>query len=195
MGLPLRAKGAARAARAARARGAQRRSSRPARRTRAPQEEESAIVFVSRCAHKRRAATNDGGDANARDTAVEPPSFVVHSSVPFALAKLRDGADTAVVGTELLERVRALLPGLPPPADSRTQLWRFSQVRVPIHAERAAHALSADGEPPLLIAGDAFSAHGSRFDGCYESARDAAEQLLAQLGLDAARPGAPPSAL
>jgi len=82
--------------------------------------------------------------------------------------------------------VRALLPGLPEPVETRTTLWRLSQVRAPLESAHAAHTL-ADGDAPLILAGDALSKHGSRFDGCFESAHAAASALRTGLGLRAPR--------
>lgn len=121
---------------------------------------------------------------------------MLHSSVPYALGKMDSGATVAQVGAELLGEAQALLPGLPAPAEARTIIWRYSQVRTPIapKGSPAAHAI-VGGDAPLILAGDAFSKLGSRFDGCYESAHAAAEILRAQLRLPSAAPGAPASAL
>ncbi|KAG8463200.1 hypothetical protein KFE25_011197 [Diacronema lutheri] len=137
-----------------------------------PKEEDDAVVFLSKCAAKRDAS--------------EPPSLVVHSSVPFALSKLKESVDPDDATAELLARVRALLPGLPEPVETRTTLWRLSQVRAPLESAHAAHTL-ADGDAPLILAGDALSKHGSRFDGCFESAHAAASALRTGLGLRAPR--------
>jgi renalase len=135
-------------------------------------QEEPALVFASRCAAKRGRVSD------------EPPSLVVHSSVPFALA--RRGADADAAGAEMLAALRARWPDMPAPLEARTTLWALSQVRRPLAGAPAALALG-DG-PPLIVAGDALSRHGSRFDGCVESARRAAQLLGEQLGLPAPRP-------
>ncbi|KAJ1618468.1 hypothetical protein T492DRAFT_1092239 [Pavlovales sp. CCMP2436] len=134
-------------------------------------EEDPDLVFISLCAAKR-------GRTDA-----EPPSVLVHSSVPFALRRM-DSAATADVGAEMLIKLRGLLPGLPSPADSRTLLWRWSQVRKPLALPGGQAAIDlGEGGPPLVLAGDAYSEYGSRFDGCYDSARAASTLLLKQLGI------------
>mmetsp|Transcript_13035 Transcript_13035/g.37283 ORF Transcript_13035/g.37283 Transcript_13035/m.37283 type:complete len:97 (+) Transcript_13035:3-293(+) len=87
----------------------------------------------------------------------------------------------------MLEAVRRRLPWLPSPLATSLHTWRVSQVRrplaslpggracIPLRASRGAEQRKL---PPLILASDAFSQHGSRFDGCVQSGEDAAAVLL-----------------
>lgn len=140
--------------------------------------EDDTLVFLSHDAAKR-----DPGSSGGRN----PPTLLAHSSVPFGLARIREGTSDAAVTDVMLASVRKLLPWLPEPEEHRLHLWRSSQVRYPLEGlERPCAPLRAAGtaavdSPPLVLAGDAFSSLGSRFDGCVESGESAAETLTSQL--------------
>lgn len=135
-------------------------------------DEEPSLAFLSRCAAKRGVG------------AAEPPALLAHSSVPFALARTELAADDASARDELVESVRRLLPGLPAAREVRLMRWTYSQVRTPLALGAAAIGVGADapsGRLPVVLAGDALSAYGSRFDGCLDSARAACAVLSASL--------------
>jgi predicted NAD/FAD-dependent oxidoreductase len=147
-------------------------------------DEDPDLVFLSACASKRGVGARAGAGA---DEHAEPPSLLVHSSVPFALKRMAT-METVAVGVEMAAKLAVLLPGMPPPAETRASVWRYSQVRKPLNSAPAALALG-DERLPLILAGDAYSVHGSRFDGCYDSARRASELLLPCLGGGSAEHG------
>jgi hypothetical protein len=62
--------------------------------------------------------------------------------------------------------------------------WGISQVRTPLELPGGAACwrIAPLDAPPLILAGDAFSPLGSRFDGCIQSGEDAAKELLATFG-------------
>ena len=166
-------------------------------------EEDDALVYIGWDSAKRAARPD------------EPPSLIVHTSVPYGIRILKrrgsGGAggeavattavtyDEAEVTTDLLSRTRKLLPWLPPHELAVLKAWRISQVRTPLalplggaclclapsSAVETAGAGTAEGgggaPPPLVLAGDAFSPLGSRFDGCVQSGEQAAKELLAAL--------------
>jgi len=145
-------------------------------------DEDDAIVYVAI-------------DSARRADHVGPVSLTVHSSVPYGLRMMGSGADDAAVQADLLGRLNKLLPWLPPPAASTLRRWPISQVRFPLPdsllpggpclplvppnepAEGGAGAAPAG----LVLAGDAFTPLGSRFDGCVRSGAAAADALLGQL--------------
>ena len=55
------------------------------------------------------------------------------------------------------------------------------QLRPPPPAAGATPSETRPQPPPLVLAGDAFSPLGSRFDGCVQSGEQAAAALLAAL--------------
>ena len=154
--------------------------------------------------------TSSGTDGAADGTGNgEANSLIAHTSVPFGLRTFAAGTSEDVVCADLRRRVQALLPWLPTPSDAVLKPWRLSQVRYPIAlppdaacvelrppgtagTSGAGEATPSAAEPPpplLLLAGDAFSPLGSRFDGCVQSGVQAAEVTLRALGLGA--PGTP----
>ena len=78
-------------------------------------------------------------------------------------------------------------PWLPEPESLVLRPWRVSQVRYPVALPGGAACLplrpAAGGRaaPALVLAGDAFSPLGSRFDGCVQSGESAAAAVLAAL--------------
>ena len=146
--------------------------------------EDDAIVYVAHDSAKR-------GDAAGA------VSLVVHTGVPYGIrAMLKSRTPAADVEADLRARVQALLPWLPAPASTVLTPWRVSQVRYPVALPTgaaclplrpppaAAPAAASDEEeaPALVVAGDAFSPLGSRFDGCVQSGERAAEAVLAAVG-------------
>jgi len=134
------------------------------------------------------AATGAGGDEEPETC----PAVVIHTSVEFGRMYLETAP--ALVEPVILEHVRRLLPDLPTPVETKCHRWRYSQVtqgyRGPAPfaageaaaagdaaatADRPAFAVLAVDDPPLVLAGDAFTT--SNFDGCAESAAAAAELL------------------
>lgn len=135
------------------------------------------IVFLSLDSAKRGAST--------------PPTLLAHSSVPFGLKHVKAGSPESDVQDEMMAAVRRRLPWLPHPIGARLYTWEVSQVRHPmaglpnnraclrVRPPPAAAAAARDGWcPPLVLAGDALSVHGSRFDGCVNSGEDAAAEML-----------------
>lgn len=118
------------------------------------------------------------------------PTLLAHSSVPFGLQNVQSGTSDQQVQAEMMAAVHRRLPWLPPPIGIRLHTWRVSQMRRSLQglpADRACLAVpppgaAPEGGPPLILAGDAFSVHGSRFDGCVQSGEDAAATLLEALG-------------
>ena len=122
----------------------------------------------------------------------------MHTSVPYSLSQLAKGTPEEEVRDELLRRVNSLLPWLPPHTCANMKTWQVSQVRYPIalpgNGPTACWPLApedggrADGtdvtSPPLVLAGDAFSPLGSRFDGCVQSGEEAATELARALGVE-----------
>jgi predicted NAD/FAD-dependent oxidoreductase len=111
---------------------------------------------------------------SAKRGAAGPPTLVAHSSVPFGLKRAASKSPDHLVQGEMMEAVRRRLPWLPNPSAAKLYTWSVSQVRKPIDNLPAGRACLhvpppagvPEGAPPLLLAGDAFSVHGSRFDGC-----------------------------
>ena len=97
------------------------------------------------------------------------------------------------VEADLIRRLHKLLPWMPEHAHASLKVWRVSQVRHPIplpgagtHAclDLSSAPATTDGPiPPLVLAGDAFSPLGSRFDGCVQSGEQAASAVLKALEL------------
>jgi renalase len=137
------------------------------------------IRYVSYDSAKRAAG---GGGSSPGSTPPPPPqqqqqllSVVVHTSVGFGSQHLEEDKDAVVPG--IMERLHALLPGLPPPVATRGHKWRYSQVTAPTAPPFAgAVRVAAGGDPPLVLAGDGFTA--SHFDGCVASAEAAVRALL-----------------
>ena len=154
-------------------------------------DEDDAIVYLGHDSAKRAS----GRSAAADDATTELMSLIVHTSVPYGIKRLKEGAAEADVTADLLERVRKLLPWLPEPEHVLLKPWRVSQVRTPLAlpaeapsacwlltpTESAAADSAAASAPPLVLAGDAFSPLGSRFDGCIQSGEGAAKAMLAAL--------------
>uniref|UniRef100_A0A3P8URL9 Renalase, FAD-dependent amine oxidase n=1 Tax=Cynoglossus semilaevis TaxID=244447 RepID=A0A3P8URL9_CYNSE len=95
------------------------------------------------------------------------PSLVVHTSVDFGLQHLDQDKD--LVQPVIVEELQRLLPDLPQPISVKCQKWRYSQVLTAV-PDSPGHMTVSD-QPPLLLAGDAFT--HSNFDGCVESALSA----------------------
>jgi len=136
-------------------------------------EEDNRLVFVSYDSAKRQTRG--------------APSLLVHSSVPFGLARMRAKVPTATVEAELLESLWRVLPGLPQPLSVLVHPWEYSQVRYPLEMDNGATsfllqpALTQGAVPPLVLCGDAFSPLGSRFDGCIQSGDHAATTVIEAL--------------
>ena len=141
-------------------------------------------------------ATKRGGAPGGAPSGAPPSlvSLVAHTSVPYGIKTLQAGTSEAEVQHELLGRVRKLLPWLPEPASAVLRPWRTSQVRFPLALGDGAACMQLRPPPPpagtspsespppaLVLAGDAFSPLGSRFDGCVQSGEQAAAALLAAL--------------
>jgi renalase len=112
-------------------------------------------------------------------------TLLVHASKDFSIA---NGAQVAKAGIpheildkvkfEMQESIQKLIPGLASASPSNVHMhrWLYSQVTDRfIHPdecqkEEDAGCFVADSDPPLILAGDAFSTHGSKFDGCIQSA-------------------------
>ena len=100
---------------------------------------------------------------------------------------MKEGAEEEEVKADLLGRVNKLLPWLPTPRESILRAWRLSQVRTPLALPSGAACwllappAGVERASPLVLAGDAFSPLGSRFDGCVQSGEQAAAALLAAL--------------
>lgn len=171
-------------------------------------DEDDAIVYLGYDSAKRlggpaevAAAAAAPQSASSADAA--PLSLIVHSSVPYGIKNLKAAASEEHVQQDLLGRVQKLLPWLPPPEQSVLKVWKLSQVRYPIPLP---HRPAADGAgvaaaaapvacwplappdaqaavatPPLILAGDAFSPLGSRFDGCVQSGEGAAQAMAKAL--------------
>ena len=146
-------------------------------------EEDDALVYLAHDSAKRQAETQ----------AADPVSLIAHTSVPYGLKHLKAATDDEVVKDDLTQRVRKLLRWLPEAQHSVLRTWTVSQVRTPLSLPagascwRLAPPGSAGGDgtvvaPPLILAGDAFSPLGSRFDGCVQSGEAAARELLAAFG-------------
>jgi predicted NAD/FAD-dependent oxidoreductase len=145
--------------------------------------EDDSIVYVGHDSAKRHAHAASG-----------PVSLIVHTSVPYGIKGVREGRPDADVTADLSARVRKLLPWLPTPRDSVLRTWSVSQVRTPLALPPAAAGApaaacwplappaDAAGAPPLVLAGDAFSPLGSRFDGAVQSGEAAAAALAAAFG-------------
>lgn len=119
----------------------------------------------------KRAACGGGGAAGQQQQQLL--SVVVHTSVGFGAQHLEEDKDAAV--PHIMERLRALLPGLPTPVATRGHKWRYSQVTAPA-APPFGGAVRVATDPPLVLAGDGFTA--SHFDGCIASAEAAVRVLL-----------------
>ena len=136
--------------------------------------EDDAIVYISHDSAKR-------GDSKGA------PSLVVHTSVPYGLHHIKNATPDDAVAAELRAKISSLLPWLPEPASVALKTWKVSQVRYPVAlAEgsacltlRPSHRLAP--APALVLAGDAFSPLGSRFDGCVQSGDQAAAAVLTAL--------------
>jgi renalase len=158
--------------------------------------ENEVLRYVSYDSRKRGVAGAAAGDeaagAGAGADAEACPSVVIHTSVEFGAMYLETAP--ALVEPVILEHVRRLLPDLPTPVETKCHRWRYSQVTrgyagpVPFAALAGAPADACAGgdapparavlavdDPPLVLAGDAFTA--SNFDGCAESAAAAADLL------------------
>ena len=160
-------------------------------------EDDDALVYLCHDSAKRGGAPGGApGDAPGGGPGGAPPSLislVAHTSVPYGIKTLQAGVSEAEVQRELLGRVRKLLPWLPEPASAVLRPWRTSQVRFPLalgdgaacmqlRPPPPAGAVASEPPPPVLVlAGDAFSPLGSRFDGCVQSGEQAAAALLAAL--------------
>ena len=146
--------------------------------------EDDALCYVGFDSHKRALAgahdgDSGGGGSGGGSSSSSSPSVVVHSSTAFGAAHAHE--DPTAVGGVLLERLRVLYPGLPPPASVKHHRWLYSQVTLPFPG--AAHepgAVLACAAPPLILGGDSFS--GSSFEGCVASARAAVAALRRALG-------------
>ena len=157
--------------------------------------EDDAIVYLGYDAAKRSGSSAHVAAAAATEKTTSPSpsvSLIVHSSVPYALQRLAANTPDHEVVADLRSRVDKLLPWLPNPSASMLKVWRISQVRHPLPLPSAPEGKQAttacwpltppvgaeDGTPPpLVLAGDAFSPLGSRFDGCIQSGEDAAHAM------------------
>ncbi|KAL3877396.1 hypothetical protein ACJMK2_035107 [Sinanodonta woodiana] len=103
------------------------------------------------------------------------PSLCVHTSVPFGIQNVEE--DKEKVKAVIIEHLKEVLPDLSDPIEVKSQKWRYSQVQNSYTGSPGCVVLSEN--PPLILAGDAFS--HSNFDGCIESAiavRQALSDLL-----------------
>jgi renalase len=156
--------------------------------------EDDAIVYIGHDSAKRLGGTADAGGA-----AAAPVSLIVHTYVPYGLKRIAAGATEEEVAADLIARTRRLLPWLPEASSSVLRTWRVSQVRTPLalpaaggEADGAARPVACwplapppatgSAAPPIVLAGDAFSPLGSRFDGCMQSGEDAAAAMARALG-------------
>jgi len=136
-------------------------------------EEDERLVFISHDSAKRGASP--------------APTLLVHSSVPYGIRQQRAKTEERQIEAELLESVQRQLPWMPTPASVALHTWRHSQVRYPVAGLQGASfslvppAGGGSDAPTLILAGDAFSALGSRFDGCVESGEHAACSFLKSL--------------
>uniref|UniRef100_A0A7S4F1L3 Amine oxidase domain-containing protein n=1 Tax=Chrysotila carterae TaxID=13221 RepID=A0A7S4F1L3_CHRCT len=126
------------------------------------------IVFISYDSAKRGAGI---------------PSLMVHSSVPYGIKQMKQGASLQAVQAEMLESLRRVMPALPAPEEVAIYPWEHSQVRYPLDLPDGAacvvlNDVQGAASAPLVLAGDAFSSLGSRFDGCAQSGEHAARALL-----------------
>ena len=137
--------------------------------------DDDAIVYLAHDSAKR--GGEDGGAV----------SLVVHTSVPYGIRALKAAEPEESVLADLRARVGKLLPWLPEPESLVLRPWRVSQVRYPMALPVGAACLplrppaGGHAAPPLVLAGDAFSPLGSRFDGCVQSGESAAAAVLAAL--------------
>lgn len=122
-----------------------------------------------------------------------PASVVLHTSVPFGV----DNVERTVPEMEpiLKEALQRSFPNLPMPKAVKCHKWRYSQVlyycwlkryiiikyccQVTKSYEGQPGALELSAEPPLLVAGDAFT--HSNFDGCVTSADKVVKLLTAAM--------------
>lgn len=151
-------------------------------------EEDDALVYL--CHDSAKRASGDGGDGASGGTGLV--SLIAHTSVPYGIRRIvKEGAAEEDVVGELQGRVKKLLPWLPEPTIASLKTWRVSQVRTPLALAggaacwRLAPPAGGDGDaPPLVLAGDAFSPLGSRFDGCVQSGEHAAKAVLEALQVE-----------
>ena len=145
-------------------------------------DEDDAIVYLGHDSAKRAAP------------AATPVSLIIHTSVPYGIRLIKEGAAEDDVAADLLARVKKLLPWLPEPQQVVVKTWKVSQVRTPLALPEAAPTTAcwlltpptttpdaAAPPPPLVLAGDAFSPLGSRFDGCIQSGEGAAQAMVKAL--------------
>lgn len=106
------------------------------------------------------------------------PSLVVHSSIGYAPANGNPDKETGCA--VLLQRLQKLYPALPEPVAVKSHRWLYSQVTDPCAPVGSAGshpsgygigAVLAHAAPPLVLAGDSFTA--SHFEGCIASAQAA----------------------
>ncbi|XP_001363196.2 renalase isoform X1 [Monodelphis domestica] len=116
-------------------------------------------------------------DNRKRDTdaANTGPSVVVHSTVSFG----KENAEKSIEAVQevILQQVRSLLPGLPPPASTTCHRWTYSQVTQAI--PDCPGQMTLHHRPLLMCGGDGFT--WSDFGGCLESALCIMEALQPHL--------------
>ncbi|KAK7507957.1 hypothetical protein BaRGS_00000922 [Batillaria attramentaria] len=99
------------------------------------------------------------------------PSVVVHTHVQFGLQHVDENKEE--VKDVILSHLKECLPDLPPPAEVKSQKWRYSQVHRGYPGSPG--CLTLQQQPLLVLAGDAFTL--STFDGCLDSAEAAANTV------------------
>ncbi|XP_041939454.1 renalase isoform X2 [Alosa sapidissima] len=122
------------------------------------------IRFIAIDNKKRNTESSDCG-----------PSMVVHTSVPFGVEHLEEEKER--VQPLIMDELQRLMPGLPQPASSKCQKWRYSQVTRSV--ADCPGQMTLLSEPLLVCGGDGFT--HSNFDGCIESALKVFQVLKSSL--------------
>ncbi|XP_076460055.1 renalase-like [Babylonia areolata] len=106
------------------------------------------------------------------DASSTGPSVVVHTVVPFGLKHIDE--DKEKVKDIVMAEVTRHLPDLPPPAEVKSQKWRYSQVHRAYPGKPG--CVTVQEQPLIVLGGDGFSL--STFDGCLDSAEAIADTVV-----------------
>ena len=143
-------------------------------------EEDDALVYIGHDSAKRSGGGDAaGGDAagNGGDAGAGVVSLIAHTSVPYGIKQLKQGAPESSVLADLTNRLKRLLPWLPEPQQATLQAWAISQVRYPLsladgaacwHLQPPPQQAEAAGQQPAspLILALAFPTAGRRRSWC-----------------------------
>ena len=88
-------------------------------------EEDDALVYIGHDSAKRSGGGGGGGGGDAEGVV----SLIAHTSVPYGIKQLKQGAAESDVLSDLTTRVKKLLPWLPEPQHVTLKAWGVSQVR------------------------------------------------------------------